>query len=80
MIALQSGEWMFGRGSVDMKSGVAINIALMREFARKQENGKRLIDELAGNLLFLSCPDEEARSAGILSAVQNCSNSANKKA
>lgn len=69
LTALQSGEWMFGRGSVDMKSGVAINIVLMREFARTQENGKRLIDELAGNLLFLSCPDEETESAGTLSAV-----------
>jgi len=67
--ALGSGEWMFGRGSVDMKSGVAVNIAVMREFARPQENGGRLIDELAGNLIFLSCPDEETESAGILSAV-----------
>jgi arginine utilization protein RocB len=67
--ALESGEWMFGRGSVDMKSGVAINIAVMRELARMQENGQRLIDELAGNLLFLSCPDEETESAGVLSAV-----------
>jgi arginine utilization protein RocB len=69
LAALQSGEWMFGRGSVDMKSGAAINLSLMREFARKQESGKRLIDELAGNLLFLSCPDEETESAGILSAI-----------
>lgn len=69
LTALQSGEWMFGRGSVDMKSGVAVNIAIMREFARARENGKRLIDELAGNLLFLSCPDEETESTGILSAV-----------
>lgn len=69
LAALQSGEWMFGRGSVDMKSGAAINIALMREFARKYESGKRLIDDLAGNLLFLSCPDEETESAGILSAI-----------
>ncbi|MEW6082977.1 MAG: M20/M25/M40 family metallo-hydrolase [Chloroflexota bacterium] len=67
--ALESGEWMFGRGSVDMKTGVAVNIAVMREFARTRENGQRLIDELAGNLLFLSCPDEETESAGILSAV-----------
>ncbi len=69
LTALHSGEWMFGRGSVDMKSGIAVNIAIMREFARKQQNGKRLIDGLAGNLLFLSCPDEETESAGILSAV-----------
>ena len=67
--ALQSGEWMFGRGSVDMKSGVAINLAVFREFARVQKNGQRLIDDFAGNLLFLACPDEETESAGILSAV-----------
>lgn len=67
--ALESDEWMFGRGSVDMKSGVAVNIALMREFARPRDDGTRLIDELAGNLLFLSCPDEETESAGVLSAV-----------
>lgn len=67
--AVQSGEWMFGRGSVDMKSGVAINLAVFREFARKQEDGQRLIDDFAGNLLFLACPDEETESAGILSAV-----------
>ncbi len=69
LAALQSGEWMFGRGSVDMKSGVAVNIAVMREFARRQTGGQRSVDELAGNLLFLSCPDEETESAGILSAV-----------
>lgn len=67
--ALESGEWMFGRGSVDMKSGAAVNIAVMGEFARTRENGQRLIDELTGNLLFLSCPDEETESAGILFAV-----------
>jgi len=68
-MALQSGEWMFGRGSVDMKSGVAVNITVLREFARVLENGQRLIDDLAGNLLFLACPDEETESVGILSAV-----------
>lgn len=67
--ALKSGEWTFGRGSVDMKSGVAINIEIMREFARPREDGSRMIDDLAGNLLFLSCPDEETESAGILAAV-----------
>jgi arginine deiminase len=54
--------WMFGRGSVDMKSGVAIHICLMRAFAKTPEL-------LAGNLLFLTSPDEENESAGILSAL-----------
>ncbi|MCC6569032.1 MAG: M20/M25/M40 family metallo-hydrolase [Anaerolineales bacterium] len=69
LTALQNGEWMFGRGTVDMKSGVAINIAIMRDFARMRANGTRAIDDLAGNLLFLSCSDEETESAGILSAI-----------
>jgi arginine utilization protein RocB len=68
---LQTGDWLFGRGSVDMKSGVAINIALLRAFAKPDENGKRLIDELDGNLLLLACPDEEIESAGVLAAVPN---------
>jgi arginine deiminase len=54
--------WLFGRGSVDMKSGLAINIALLRAFARAPEL-------LAGNLLLLASPDEENESAGILSAL-----------
>ncbi len=66
---LQTGDWLFGRGSVDMKSGVAINIALMRAFAKPDENDHRLIDELDGNILLLACPDEETESVGVLSAV-----------
>lgn len=68
---LQTGDWLFGRGAVDMKSGVALNIALFRAFAKPDENGKRLIDDLEGNLLLLTCPDEETESAGVLSAVPN---------
>ncbi|MBX3038686.1 MAG: M20/M25/M40 family metallo-hydrolase [Anaerolineales bacterium] len=68
---LQSGDWLFGRGCVDMKSGVAINIAILRAFAKPDENGNRLIDELDGNLLLLACPDEEIESAGVLAAVPN---------
>ena len=54
--------WLFGRGGVDMKGGVAINIAMMEHIASWQ-------DELAGNILFLSCPDEEIASAGIKGAI-----------
>ncbi len=54
--------WMFGRGSVDMKSGLAINIAMLRAYASHPER-------LPGNLLLLASPDEENESAGILSAL-----------
>lgn len=68
---VQTGDWLFGRGSVDMKSGVAINIAILRVFAKPDESGNRLIDELDGNILLLACPDEETESVGVLSAVTN---------
>lgn len=54
--------WMFGRGSLDMKSGIAVSIAVMRQLWHEREN-------LAGNILFLACPDEENESLGIRSAM-----------
>ena len=69
--SLESGEWMFGRGALDMKSGLAIIMAVLREFARVQKDGTRLIDSLRGNLLLLACPDEETESVGVLSALEN---------
>ncbi len=55
-------DWMFGRGTGDMKSGVAVNIALMRYFASNAPNNPL-------SILFLATPDEENESAGILQAV-----------
>ncbi len=57
-----SNDWMFGRGAGDMKSGVAVNIALMRYFAQDAP-------DIPLSLLFLATPDEENESAGILQAV-----------
>lgn len=56
-------DWMFGRGSVDMKSGVAVNIALMRYFASRTTPPPL-------SLLFLATVDEENESAGVLQAVR----------
>ncbi len=55
-------DWMFGRGTGDMKSGVAVNIALMHYFARNAPDNPL-------SILFLATPDEENESAGILQAV-----------
>lgn len=62
--AMWQGEpaWLFGRGSCDMKSGIAINIALIRHLLNHRK-------QLAGNILFLACADEEGESDGIRSAV-----------
>lgn len=61
---LESGEWLFGRGSNDMKGGLAIGLALMEEIGDRCLSG----DVPDGNLLFLAVADEEAYSAGMRAA------------
>jgi arginine utilization protein RocB len=58
-----SREWMFGRGSFDMKSGVAAQIAVMGALARSR-------DSLLGNVLMITTPDEEVESAGMMDALR----------
>ena len=55
-----SQKWIFGRGSCDMKGGLAAQLAVISEYARRPE---------AGSLLFLSVPDEESYSAGMRSVL-----------
>lgn len=59
---IQSGDFMFGRGSLDMKSGVAGHMYIMKYFAEHPE-------ELNGNLLAIAECDEEDMSKGIISAL-----------
>ena len=56
-------DWMFGRGAADMKSGVAVHIALMHYFAH-------IIADIPVSILFLATVDEENESAGMLQAVR----------
>ena len=63
----ESGDWMFGRGVLDMKSGVASNLYLLKYFSEHPE-------ELDGNLVLLAECDEEDSSYGILSAVKDLNN------
>ncbi|MBU9712619.1 M20/M25/M40 family metallo-hydrolase [Evansella tamaricis] len=60
---LQSGEYLFGRGVLDMKSGVASHLYLLNYYAEHPE-------ELEGNLLVVIECDEEDSSHGILSALK----------
>lgn len=57
-------DWMFGRGAADMKSGVAINIALMRHLAQAS-----LQTPFPLSVIMIATPDEENESAGVLQAV-----------
>lgn len=60
---LHSGEYLFGRGALDMKSGVAVGLALLERFAA---------DPAArGCLVLVVNPDEEDGSRGMIAAVQD---------
>jgi arginine utilization protein RocB len=54
---LASGDFLPGRGALDMKSGLAIGLTLLERFAAQPAR--------AGGLLFMTTPDEEGTSAGM---------------
>ena len=57
---LNSNQWLFGRGSCDMKGGIAAQIAVLEEYSKNPNDG---------SLLFVSVPDEESFSAGMRGAL-----------
>ncbi|MGX1193098.1 M20/M25/M40 family metallo-hydrolase [Metabacillus sp. SLBN-84] len=57
---LETGDWLFGRGTMDMKAGLTVQLGMLEQAM----NG-----EFEGNLLLLTVPDEEVNSAGMLGAV-----------
>ncbi|SDJ66039.1 M20/M25/M40 family metallo-hydrolase [Sediminibacillus albus] len=54
------GEWLFGRGAMDMKSGLAVHLSMLE---------KAMEGEFNGNILLLTVPDEEVNSLGMLTAL-----------
>jgi arginine utilization protein RocB len=58
---LQSGQYLPGRGVLDMKSGLAAGLAVLCQFAETAA-------ERQGNLLLIATPDEEDSSHGMRSA------------
>ncbi|MBQ9987300.1 MAG: M20/M25/M40 family metallo-hydrolase, partial [Erysipelotrichales bacterium] len=59
---LASGDYLFGRGIFDMKSGDAILMALLEKISEDIEN-------LSGNIIFGAVCDEEGNSGGMLNLV-----------
>ena len=57
---LVSGEWMWGRGTCDMKGGTAAQLAVLEKYSQNPD---------AGSILFISVPDEEAFSVGMRSCL-----------
>ena len=55
-------ELLFGRGVSDMKAGLAVELIMLDYLSKNQD--------FKGNILFLSVPDEENTSLGMLTAVE----------
>jgi len=58
----QSGDWMFGRGALDMKSGVAVHLSNLLYFSQHPE-------EIEGEIIFMANPVEENQHTGVIAAV-----------
>ncbi|WP_066069089.1 M20/M25/M40 family metallo-hydrolase [Neobacillus soli] len=57
---LKSGEYLFGRGTMDMKMGLVMHMGLIE---------KATVEQWQVNLLLLTVPDEEVNSSGMRAAV-----------
>ncbi|WP_067727722.1 M20/M25/M40 family metallo-hydrolase [Oceanobacillus damuensis] len=57
---IESGEFLFGRGTMDMKMGLVMHMSLIE---------KASVESWPINLLLLTVPDEEVNSAGMRFAV-----------
>ncbi len=57
---LQSNEWLFGRGTMDMKCGLVQHMSLLEKASNEQWKI---------NLLLLTVPDEEVNSVGMREAI-----------
>ncbi|PIC79942.1 amino acid degradation protein [Sporosarcina sp. P18a] len=58
---LESGKYLFGRGTMDMKMGLALHIQLIERAS---------MENWPINLLLCTVPDEEVNSAGMRAAVK----------
>ncbi|HBZ11531.1 MAG TPA: peptidase M20 [Bacillus bacterium] len=56
---LESGDWLFGRGAVDMKSGTAAHLVVLKYLSENRHAFK-------GNILFMTNPIEETTHGGII--------------
>lgn len=57
---ITSGEYLFGRGVMDMKMGLALHMQLLE---------KATVEQWPINIILLTVPDEEVNSAGMCTAI-----------
>lgn len=60
---LESGNWLFGRGACDMKSGVAVFMVILKHLSEK-------VKEIDGNILLSVNPVEENLHTGIIEGLE----------
>ncbi|MDC7280142.1 M20/M25/M40 family metallo-hydrolase [Butyrivibrio fibrisolvens] len=60
---LESGEYLFGRGACDMKSGDAVFMILLKELSEH-------VSDLSGNILLSLNPVEENLHTGIIEGIE----------
>ncbi len=59
---LESGDWLFGRGALDMKSGLAAHLVILKAMSQQVQN-------FSGNILFMANPVEENQHTGMIEAL-----------
>ncbi len=60
---LNSGDWLFGRGACDMKSGVAVFMVILKHLSER-------VKEIDGNILLSVNPVEENLHTGIIEGLE----------
>lgn len=58
---LLSGKYLFGRGIMDMKMGVAMEITTLEYYSN--------LEDFEGNILMITVPDEESNSKGLIKSL-----------
>ncbi|HLR01386.1 MAG TPA: M20/M25/M40 family metallo-hydrolase [Virgibacillus sp.] len=57
---LEKGNWLFGRGTMDMKAGLALHLSKLEQ---------AMEGTFHGNILLVTVPDEEVNSKGMIAAL-----------
>ena len=60
---LNSGDWLFGRGACDMKSGVAVFMVILKHLSER-------VKDIDGNILLSVNPVEENLHTGIIEGLE----------
>lgn len=63
---LESGDYLFGRGANDMKSGLAAHLVVLKRLCE-------ISAQLKGNVLFMANPVEENQHSGVMAALKTLS-------